>query len=67
MTEYLKHFEWWIWTWHAISVPNDSATRRRDRFADMINSIESLRDSLHFEEEPASFAAALIRDTGTAQ
>ncbi|ESW78013.1 hypothetical protein X773_21765 [Mesorhizobium sp. LSJC285A00] len=67
MNEFLMHIEWWISTWHAISVPNDNATRRRDRFADMINSMESLRGSLRFEEEPASFEAALIRDPGNAQ
>lgn len=67
MNEFPKHIEWWISTSHAISVPNDNATRQRHRFADMINSMESLRGTLHFEDEPASFEAALIRDTGNAQ
>lgn len=67
MNQFLKHIEWWISRWHAISVPNDNAMHRRDRIADMINSMERRRGSLHFEEEPASFEIALIRDRGNAQ
>lgn len=61
MNEFFERVEWWISMWHAISAPNEQAKRRAAGVADMIQRVESLRGTLRFEDEPASFEAALIR------
>lgn len=64
MSELLDHVEWWIQAWHAISAPSEQAKREAARLADMIHKVESLRGTLRFGDEPASFEAALIQAKG---
>lgn len=61
MSELLERAEWWIQAWHAISAPNEQARRAAAGLADMIHKVESLRGTLRFGDEPASFEAALIK------
>jgi len=45
--------------WHGITPPNDPARRLAAELADTIAAFEALRGTLAFEDEPASFEAAL--------
>ncbi|UPJ79290.1 hypothetical protein IVB16_31705 [Bradyrhizobium sp. 183] len=67
MEDVFKHIEWWIWTWFAISAPNERAKDRAAEVVDLIHRVESLRGTLRFDDEPASFEAALIKGKGAAQ
>ncbi|WP_287187035.1 hypothetical protein [Mesorhizobium sp.] len=66
-SEFLGHVEWWIATWHAISAPNENARRGAAQLEKTIHEIESMRGTLRFEDEPASFNAALIEAKGQAR
>ena len=48
-----------IQTWHGISAPNDPARRLAADLATTIAAFEKLRGTMAFEDEPASFEAAL--------
>jgi hypothetical protein len=45
--------------WHDITVPNDPARRMAAELITTIRAFEALRGTLRFEDEPASFEAAL--------
>jgi hypothetical protein len=45
--------------WHGIAAPNDPARRMAADLLSTIRAFEALRGTLVFEEEPASFEAAL--------
>jgi hypothetical protein len=45
--------------WHDIAAPNDPARRMAAELISTIRAFEALRGSLAFEDEPASFEAAL--------
>jgi len=59
MTGFLAETEATIATWHGIAAPNDPARRLTAELADTIAAFEKLRGTLRFEDEPASFEAAL--------
>ena len=48
-----------IMRWHGIEPPNDPAKRLAAELAATIEAFEALRGTLAFEDEPASFEAAL--------
>ncbi|MHB0773872.1 hypothetical protein ACYCVF_35955 [Bradyrhizobium sp. 1.29L] len=64
MSEFIDRLEWWIDAWHGISAPTEHAKRMTADLADLIRKLESLRGSLRFEDEPASFELALIQAKG---
>lgn len=66
MSELLARVEWWIQAWHATSAPGEQAKREAAGLADMIHKVESLRGTLRFGDEPASFEAAMIQAKGKA-
>jgi hypothetical protein len=45
--------------WHGIAAPNDPARRMAVELLATIRAFEALRGTLTFEDEPASFEAAL--------
>jgi hypothetical protein len=45
--------------WHGITAPNDPARRMAADLVSTISAFEALRGTLVFEDEPASFEAAL--------
>jgi hypothetical protein len=45
--------------WHGIAAPNEPARRMAADLISTIRAFEALRGTLVFEEEPASFEAAL--------
>jgi hypothetical protein len=45
--------------WHGITAPNDPARRMAAELVSTISAFEALRGALAFEDEPASFEAAL--------
>lgn len=45
--------------WHGIVAPNDPARRMAAELISTIRAFEALRGTLAFEDEPASFEAAL--------
>ena len=45
--------------WHGIVAPNDPARRMAAELISTIRAFEALRGRLAFEDEPASFEAAL--------
>jgi hypothetical protein len=45
--------------WHGIKAPNKPAKRLASELAATIEAFEALRGTLVFEDEPASFEAAL--------
>jgi hypothetical protein len=45
--------------WHGITAPNDPARRMAADLVSTISAFEALRGILVFEDEPASFEAAL--------
>ncbi|MDX8437893.1 hypothetical protein RFN25_31405 [Mesorhizobium abyssinicae] len=67
ISEFLDHVGLWIAIWHAISVPNENAKRAAARLEKMIHEIEGMRGTLRFEDEPASFNAALMEAKGWAR
>ena len=59
MSKFLAETEAMIATWHGIAAPNDPGRRLAAELADTIAAFEKLRGTLVFEDEPASFEAAL--------
>ncbi len=59
MSTFLAQTEAAIQTWHGISAPNDPGRRLAADLATTIAAFEKLRGTLAFEDEPASFEAAL--------
>ena len=59
MSKFLADTEAMIATWHGIAAPNDPGRRLAAELADTIAAFEKLRGTLVFEDEPASFEAAL--------
>ena len=51
--------EAFIATWHGIKSPNPAASRMAADLASVIQAFEAVRSRLRFEDEPASFEAAL--------
>jgi hypothetical protein len=45
--------------WHDITAPNDVAHHLVDELADTLRAFAAQRGTLQFEDEPASFEAAL--------
>ncbi len=66
MTAFLVQTETMIATWHGVTAPNDPARRMAADLADTIAAFEKLRGTLVFEDEPASFEAALQATKETA-
>jgi hypothetical protein len=48
-----------IATWHGIDPPNEVSLRMLGDLEKLIRDFEALRGTLRFEDEPASFEAAL--------
>lgn len=48
-----------IATWHGIKAPNKAGSVMAADLAATIRAFEAVRDHMAFEEEPASFVAAL--------
>jgi hypothetical protein len=48
-----------IEAWHGITPPNDPARRMAADLAQTIAAFEAQRGTMRFEDEPASFEAAL--------
>jgi hypothetical protein len=48
-----------IQSWHGIVPPNDPARRMAADLAAVITAFEAVRGRMRFEDEPASFEAAL--------
>ena len=59
MSTFLAQIEAMIATWHGVAAPNEPARRLAMELADTIAAFEKLRGTLVFEDEPASFEAAL--------
>ena len=59
MSTFLARTEAAIETWHGVTAPNEPARRLAAELADTIAAFEKLRGTLVFEDEPASFEAAL--------
>jgi len=66
MNTFLTQTETTITTWHGVTAPNDPARRLTQELADTIAAFEKLRGTLVFEDEPASFEAALQATKETA-
>ena len=49
-----------IATWHGVTPPNDVALRMLGDLEKLIRDVEALRGTMRFEDEPASFEAALV-------
>ena len=49
-----------IAAWHGVTPPNDLALRMVADLEKVVAQFEALRGSLRFEDEPASFEAALV-------
>jgi hypothetical protein len=66
MTTFLSQTESAITTWHGIAVPNDPGRRLAADLVNTIAAFEKLRGTMVFEDEPASFEAALqaTKDSG---
>jgi hypothetical protein len=60
MDDFEAEVEATIARWHGISAPNDPARRMAADLVSTIRAFEALRGTLVFEDEPASFEAALI-------
>jgi hypothetical protein len=67
MTEFLADTEAYIETWHGVTAPNQPARRLAADLTNTIKAFEALRGGMRFEDEPASFEAALqaTREPGT--
>jgi len=59
MSDFLTQTESMISTWHGVTAPNDPGRRLTTELAETIAAFEKLRGTLVFEDEPASFEAAL--------
>ena len=59
MADFAAEVEATIARWHGITPPNDPARRMAADLLSTIRAFEALRGTLVFEEEPASFEAAL--------
>lgn len=59
MDPFLAEIEQTIARWHGIAAPNDPARRMAADLIDTIRAFEAVRGTLAFEDEPASFEAAL--------
>jgi hypothetical protein len=60
MDPFLAEVEQTIARWHGIAAPNEPAKRMAAELVETIRAFEALRGSLVFEDEPASFEAALL-------
>ena len=60
MSDFLKMTEAQIAAWHGVIAPNDAGRRMAADLASIIVAFERQRGALRFEEEPASFEAALL-------
>ena len=65
--DFLAATEAMIETWQGVRAPNEPARRLAADLADTIRAFEAVRDGMRFEDEPASFEAALqaVREPGT--
>ena len=59
MADFAAEVEATIARWHGITAPNDPARRMAAELIATIHAFEKLRGTLVFEDEPASFEAAL--------
>lgn len=59
MDPFLAEIEQTIARWHGIAAPNNPARRMAADLAETIRAFEAQRGALVFEDEPASFEAAL--------
>ena len=57
---FLAETEAMIATWHGVAAPNEPARRLTADLVETIAAFEAVRGSLRFEDEPASFEAALL-------
>ncbi len=60
MDPFLAEIEQTIARWHGIAAPNEPARRMAADLVETIRAFEALRGTLVFEDEPASFEAALL-------
>ncbi len=60
MDDFLSSTEAMIARWHGIAVPNEPARRLAAELEQTISAFEAQRGRLRFEDEPASFEAALL-------
>ena len=60
MASLLETIETQVATWSGITPPNDPARRMAADLTGVIAAFEALRGTLHFEDEPSSFEAALL-------
>ena len=65
--DFLPATEAMIETWHGVTAPNDPAKRLAADLENTIRAFEALRGRMAFEDEPASFEAALqaVKEPGT--
>jgi hypothetical protein len=65
--EFLPATEAMIETWHNVRPPNEPARRLAADLANTIRAFAAIRDGMRFEDEPASFEAALqaVKEPGT--
>jgi hypothetical protein len=59
MDPFLTEMELTIARWHGVSAPNEPARRMAADLLNTIAAFQALRGTLAFEDEPASFEAAL--------
>jgi hypothetical protein len=59
MDNFLAEMEQTIARWHGIDAPNEPARRMAADLVTTIRAFEAQRSTLVFEDEPASFEAAL--------
>ena len=59
MDDFEAEIEATIARWHGIVAPNEPARRMAADLINTIRAFEALRGTLAFEDEPASFEAAL--------
>jgi hypothetical protein len=59
MDTFLAEIEQTIARWHGIDPPNEPAKRMAADLVETIRAFEAQRGTLVFEDEPASFEAAL--------
>lgn len=60
MSDFLKMTEAQIAAWHGVHAPNDPGRRMAADLVNIIAAFEAQRGRMAFEEEPASFEAALM-------
>lgn len=59
MTDFLAATEAYVEAWHGIPAPNRAARILAAELADTVAGFERQRGRLRFEDEPATFEAAL--------